>query len=98
MDSVMNAQNVKPTGEARTIEIITAEINLYKIQMESSIIEIGTRLMEAKEQLSHEEWGEWLKNEMDFSEVTAQRSMRIAREKEKAEAARLLTALNVAEI
>lgn len=80
MDSVMNAQNVKPTGEARTIEIITAEINLYKIQMGSSIIEIGTRLMEAKEQLSHGEWGEWLKNEVDFSEVTAQRFMRIARE------------------
>ena len=64
----------------RPIEVITQEIQFYKVQAGASIIEIGKRLHEAKLCLPHGEWGSWLKNEVEFSERTAQNFMRIARE------------------
>lgn len=67
---------------ARPIEVITAEIWLYKQQAGAAILEIGRRLNEAKAQLSHGEWLPWLEEKVEFSEVTAQRFMRIAREYE----------------
>ena len=64
----------------RPIEVITSEIKFYSQQAGMSIIEIGKRLHEAKICLPHGEWGNWLKNEVNFSERTAQNFMRIARE------------------
>jgi len=66
--------------EKRSIDTITAEILLYKHQAGESILQIGARLNEAKEQLSHGEWLDWLNDSIDFSEGTAQRFMRLARE------------------
>ena len=66
----------------RSIEVITAEIWLYKQQAGAAILEIGRRLNEAKAQLSHGEWLPWLEKKVEFSEVTAQRFMRLAREYE----------------
>ena len=66
--------------EPRPIEVITAEIWAYKQQAGYAILEIGRRLNEAKEQLTHGEWLPWLKEKVEFSEVTAQRFMRLARE------------------
>lgn len=66
----------------RSIEVITAEIWLYKQQAGAAILEIGRRLNEAKAQLSHGEWLPWLEEKVEFSEVTAQRFMRLAREYE----------------
>lgn len=66
----------------RSIEVITAEIWLYKQQAGAAILEIGRRLNEAKAQLSHGEWQPWLEEKVEFSEVTAQRFMRLAREYE----------------
>jgi len=66
--------------ETRDIEIITSEIQFYKNQTETALWEIGKRLNEAKEQLNHGEWTGWLRDRVEFSEVTAQRLMRIARE------------------
>ena len=57
----------------RPIEVITAEIWLYKQQAGAAILEIGRRLNEAKAQLSHGEWLPWLEEKVEFSEVTAQR-------------------------
>ena len=68
------------TLEPRPIEVITAEIWAYKQQAGYAILEIGRRLNEAKEQLTHGEWLPWLKEKVEFSEVTAQRFMRLARE------------------
>lgn len=68
--------------EPRSIEVITAEIWLYKQQAGAAILEIGRRLNEAKAQLSHGEWLPWLEEKVEFSEVTAQRFMRLAREYE----------------
>lgn len=65
---------------ARPIEVITQEINFYKVQAGVAIIEIGKRLCEAKQCLPHGAWGEWLQNEVEFSERTAQNFMKIARE------------------
>lgn len=72
------------SGEAvqitRGIAIITDEIIFYKNMGGQAIIEIGKRLIEAKAQLKHGEWLDWLKEKVDFSEVSAQRFMRLARE------------------
>ena len=64
----------------RPIEVITQEINFYKLQAGNAIIEIGKRLHEAKLTLPHGAWGAWLQNEVEFSERTAQNFMRIAKE------------------
>lgn len=66
--------------QLRTLDLITAEINYYKQQTVQNIIEIGKRLIEAKDRLQHGEWVAWLKNRVDFSERTAQNFMKIASE------------------
>lgn len=63
----------------RGIAVITDEIVFYKNVGGNAIIEIGKRLNEAKSQLSHGEWLDWLKEKVDFSERTAQNFMRIAK-------------------
>ncbi len=64
----------------RPIEVITEEINFYKARAGESILEIGKRLTEAKAQLQHGEWLEFLSEKVSFSEASAQRFMRIAKE------------------
>ena len=67
-------------AERRDIDVITAEIRFYKNQAGEAILEIGRRLNEAKEQLEHGEWLNWLSDKIEFSEATAQRFMRLAKE------------------
>lgn len=64
----------------RDIRSITNEINFFKRQAVESIYEIGKRLIEAKAQLKHGEWLPWLRDEVEFSETSAQRYMQLARE------------------
>ena len=66
--------------EERDIEVITEEINFYKRQAGSAILEIGKRLVEAKGQLSHGEWLPWLEKKVAFSERSAQQYMRLWKE------------------
>ena len=66
--------------EERDIEVITEEINFYKRQAGSAILEIGKRLAEAKAQLSHGEWLPWLEEKVAFSERSAQQYMRLWKE------------------
>lgn len=70
-------------AEPRELEIIEAEILVFKRQAGQSIIEIGKRLNEAKAQLSHGEWLPWLREKVDISERSAQDFMRLAREYSK---------------
>ena len=68
-----------PAGISRGIAVITNEIIFYKNVGGSAIIEIGRRLIEAKAQLGHGEWLDWLREKVDFSERSAQDFMRIAK-------------------
>ncbi len=69
----------KPT-EGRTIEAITGEILDAKRAGGEAILTIGRCLIEAKDMLPHGEWKNWLVDRVEFSERSAQRLMRLARE------------------
>ena len=74
------AQTMAPPAEVRTIETITGDILEAKRQGGEAILTIGRCLIEAKEMLSHGEWRSWLEERVEFSERSAQRFMRLARE------------------
>ena len=65
----------------RTIGMVTQEVNQLTAQAQRLIlghaIEIGRRLTEAKQMLSHGEWGKWLKEEIHYSKSSANNMMRI---------------------
>lgn len=69
-----------PAAPERDIQLITAEIQFFKRQAGQAVYEIGRCLLEAKAQLKHGEWLPWLRDEVAFSEASAQRYMRLARE------------------
>lgn len=71
----------RASSDDRTPEMIGAEIRMYvdagrRITLLCGI-EIGRRLVEAKEMLNHGEWLPWLKRETDFSERSAQNYMKV---------------------
>ncbi len=69
-----------PAPQVRDIETITAEILNAKRAGGEAILAIGRGLMEAKAMMSHGEWLPWLTEQVEFSESTAQRFMRLAKE------------------
>ncbi len=73
-----------PMHEQRDIRTVTVEIRqLHRQGQEMAlryIVEIGRRLKEAKEMLEHGEWGQWVKDELPFSQSTAGNFMRIFEE------------------
>lgn len=74
--------NVESTAiGVRTADTIATEINTIKRQtqkiMLASSIEIGKRLTEAKDMIDHGAWGEWLQDNVNYSERTAQNLMRV---------------------
>ena len=62
------------------INKIETEIVMLKHQTAQNIIEIGKRLIEAKEMLPHGEWGKWLEEKVEFTQQTANKFMRVANE------------------
>lgn len=70
----------EPLQTTRDIEVITGEILFFKAQAGGAILEIGRRLIEAKEQLDHGQWLAWLEEKVEFSERSARRFMHLARE------------------
>ena len=77
------AKNVVPV---RPLAVIEAELDMLQLdtrQKEEALlcnyIEVGRRLEEAKAQLPHGQWGEWLKKK-DYSQSTANNLMRLFRE------------------
>lgn len=68
----------------RSPAIIATEINSFKDQTRSVVLlasaEIGKRLVEAKELLPHGEWGDWLANNIDYSQSTANNLMQLYKE------------------
>ena len=75
------ALNDKNLSMERTPQLIAIEINSIKEQtrkiMLFNSIEIGKRLAEAKIMLGHGEWGDWLKESVDYSQRTASNLMGI---------------------
>lgn len=68
----------------RGIETVTSEICTIKKQTQlivlQSAIEIGRRLIEAKALVPYGEWGKYLKEQVDFSQSTANNMMKLAEE------------------
>ena len=62
----------------RTPAEIVIEIKHYLYKTSDNIIQIGNLLLEAKKQVPHGEWGDWLISNIDFSQNTANRFMRCA--------------------
>ncbi len=78
MDAVSSLEPTAP--EKRDIEAITAEILTLKQSAGEAIIGIGQRLIEAKEMLPHGAWLPWLEERVEFTDRTARKFMRLARE------------------
>src|SRR5690606_12544295 len=68
----------------RSAIVIAAEINAIKDQTRKTVlfnaIEIGRRLVEAKQYVSHGEWGKWLEESVELKQSTANNLMRIFEE------------------
>ncbi|WP_144940157.1 DUF3102 domain-containing protein [Paenibacillus sp. 32O-W] len=68
----------------RTPDVIAAEIRSIDQQAREfvlrSAVEIGKRLIEAKELVKHGEWGKWLEQHVNYKQSTANNFMRIASE------------------
>ena len=71
-------------SQIRPLETVKQEIISLTRQAQVNAVhyacEIGKRLIEAKAQVGHGAWGEWLKNEVDYSQSTAENFMRIYKE------------------
>ena len=75
---------LSPVDSGKTPDILAAEIRTIKNQTGRMVlnasVEVGRRLTEAKAKLPHGSWGEYLKNEVDYSPSQAQNLMRVFRE------------------
>lgn len=89
----VSESGIVPAGESsvsnRTPEVIAAEIRSIDQQARQyviqSAIEIGRKLSEAKELVAHGEWGAWLKDNVNYSQSTANNFMRISAEYAKSQ-------------
>lgn len=70
-----------PMAQQRSLDVVTAEIRTIQEQARRMAlgycIEIGRRLTEAKDMVAHGEWGTYLKEELGFSQSTANNHMRL---------------------
>lgn len=66
--------------EKSNLSQIEAEITVLKHQTAQNIIEIGRRLIKAKEIVPYGEWGRWLECKVDFSQSMANKFMKVATE------------------
>ena len=81
----MSELKVKPADKPeRTPQRIGEEIRNLTYQAKCMTVyygvEIGRRLVEAKQMVGHGAWGDWVKKETEFSQSTATRFMRVFEE------------------
>ena len=77
MNDIINV----PMSEQRSLATVTAEIRSYqdaaRKMMITYCIEVGRRLVEAKNLVGHGEWGAYLRDELGFSQSRANDLMRL---------------------
>lgn len=70
--------------QERTLPVIISEIKIIEQQTARVVLEngigIGRRLQEAKEQVGHGRFGQWCEENLNYSQDTAQKFMRLAKE------------------
>ena len=66
--------------EQRNLDVIVAEIRALTGSMLNAVIEIGRRMVEAKEMLPYGEFGEWVKVNTGYSHTTAANFMKLFNE------------------
>ena len=77
----MSELEVKRTGEVvRTLDVIAAEINELHIKNFITVLEIGRRMVEAKDLLPHGQFGTWLEENTAYSTSTANNYMNLFKE------------------
>lgn len=75
-----------------SIDLLTVEIKVHLNlnQMRSHVIEVGKRLIQAKDLLTHDEWQNWLKNNFNLQYRMAANFMEISRRFSKTKSISLL--------
>ena len=80
-EEIMAAEAGKP---ARTLDMVTAEIKFLDAQAGRLVmghaLEIGRRLTEAKELVPYGGWGDYLEKELNYSQSTANKLMKVFQE------------------
>ena len=66
-------------ADLQQLDQLVLEIKFYSQQTALNMIEVGKRLIEAKKEVGHGEWGKWLEN-VDYSQERARQFMRVAEE------------------
>lgn len=72
-----STENTVATPDS-SLDLLTLEIKFHLNQMGFHVIEVGKRLILAKEMLPHGEWYGWLKNNFNLSNSMASRFMQVA--------------------
>lgn len=67
-------------GEIANLNQIVAEIKFFENQAVVSYWEIGKRLSQAKEQVNHGEWMDWVSNNLGYSQRTTNSLMKVYKE------------------
>lgn len=75
--SEMLQEHSEMLQETRTLDIVAAEIRSYTWSMLTNIIEIGRRLVEAKEMLPHGEFMSWCTENFGYSKSQTNNFMRL---------------------
>ncbi|MDB5056349.1 MAG: rane protein, partial [Bacilli bacterium] len=75
----MNEISVERTPHTIATQIYGIKGQARQVILYSSV-EIGRLLVEAKSLVAHGEWGDWLKNSVDYSQSTANNLMQLYRE------------------
>ena len=75
--AVVPVENNNEVTPATTLNQLTLEVKFYLNQMGQNIIEVGKRLVQAKEKLPHGEWQNWLKDNFGLSMQTARKFIQV---------------------
>lgn len=80
----MNEISTRESPPARSVETVTLEIRTLQHQAQQMLlsyaIEIGRRLVEVKSLLPHGQWGDYIKEQVGYSQSTANNLMRVFEE------------------